>query len=91
MTDDETDFVIIDVDGIAHDILLPGKLGGDSIYHRLVAEFGSGILEESDKEKTTPSIDRRKLGDIVFRDRQKRKKLKSITQPKIIKIMLRRL
>jgi dephospho-CoA kinase len=89
--DDETDFVIIDVDGIAHDILLPEKLGGDSVYHRLVMEFGPGILEESDKEKTTPSIDRRKLGDIVFRDRQARKKLNSITHPKIIKIMLRRL
>jgi dephospho-CoA kinase len=30
--DGETDFVIIDVDGIAHDILLPGKLDGDSVY-----------------------------------------------------------
>jgi dephospho-CoA kinase len=57
--DDETDFVIIDVDGIAQDILLPGKLGGDSVYHRSVAEFGSGILEESDHRTIRTRYDTR--------------------------------
>lgn len=88
---DETDFIIIDIDGIAHDILLPEKLGHDSVYHQLVKEFGTGILEYTDGTTAHPLIDRRKLGDIVFRDRQKRKKLNSITHPKIIKIMLKRL
>jgi dephospho-CoA kinase len=90
--EDEVDFIIIDVDGIAHDILLPEKLGQDSVYKRLVAEFGTGILEDyKDSNKTNPLIDRRKLGDIVFKDRQKRRKLNSITHPKIIKIMLQRI
>ena len=83
----DEEFVIIDVDGIAHDILLPNKLGSDSVYNQLVTEFGEGIL--STEEKGT--IDRRKLGDIVFRDVQKRRKLNSITHPKIIKIMLKRI
>mmetsp|Transcript_22492 Transcript_22492/g.45679 ORF Transcript_22492/g.45679 Transcript_22492/m.45679 type:complete len:378 (+) Transcript_22492:202-1335(+) len=94
----DTEFVIIDVDGIAHDILLPDKFGADSVYHRLIDEFGEGILRTEEKEitqaseesriKRNPPIDRRKLGDIVFRDSQKRRKLNSITHPKIIKIMI---
>ena len=92
-----TDFIIIDVDGIAHDILLPNKLGRDSVYHLLVAQFGTGILEDTKDEDSRcsnnmiPLIDRRKLGDIVFQDRQKRKILNSITHPKIIKLMLQRI
>lgn len=89
--DKEDSFVIIDVDGIAHDILLPNKLGSDSVYNQLVAEFGRGILSTEEKETNLPNIDRRKLGDIVFRDKQKRRKLNSITHPKIIKIMLKRI
>lgn len=87
------EFVIIDVDGIAHDILLPNKLGNDSVYDRLVSEFGKGILVEDKGSNSSfaPNIDRRKLGDIVFQDRQKRRKLNSITHPKIIKIMLKRI
>ncbi len=90
-SDKEDLFVIIDVDGIAHDILLPNKLGSDSVYNLLVAEFGKGILSTEEKGKLSPNIDRRKLGDIVFRDVQKRRKLNSITHPKIIKIMLKRI
>lgn len=89
---EDEEFVIIDVDGIAHDILLPNKLGSDSVYYQLVAEFGKGILSTEEKGSTnSPAIDRRKLGDIVFRDVQKRRKLNSITHPKIIKIMLKRI
>ena len=89
--DDENEFIIIDVDGIAHDILLPNKLGSDSVYDRLVAEFGNDILMTKEKGINKPNIDRRKLGDIVFRHAQKRRKLNSITHPKIIKIMLKRI
>ena len=89
-----TNFIIIDVDGIAHDILLPDKLGRDSVYHQLVAQFGTGILEDKKEDGSSTAIsmiDRRKLGDIVFKNRQKRKILNSITHPKIIKIMLQRI
>ena len=103
----EVEFVIIDVDKIAHDILLPPEKlttsSNESVYHRLVDEFGSDILTKEDGrggqddnnkiDATTvnPMIDRRKLGDIVFPDRLKRRKLNSITHPKIIKIMLQRI
>ena len=90
---DEVEFVIIDVDGIAHDILLPTY--NDSVYDRLVAEFGTDILMKDKAATTTshrrPLIDRRKLGDVVFKDRNKRRKLNSITHPKIIKIMIKRI
>lgn len=88
--DDREEFVIIDVDGIAHDILLSNKQESDSVYDLLVTEFGKGILGE-EKGAISPKIDRRKLGDIVFQDVQKRRKLNSITHPKIIKIMLKRI
>jgi len=94
---DEVEFVIIDVDGIAHDILLPTY--NDSVYKRLVDEFGTDILMRDEtasgsggKDTTRrPLIDRRKLGDVVFKDRSKRRKLNSITHPKIIKIMMKRI
>ena len=91
--DTETEFVIIDLDGIAHDILLPKQLAqNESVYDRLVSEFGSGILTKKDGDNSSaPVIDRRKLGDLVFRDRQKRMKLNSITHPQIRKIMLKRI
>ena len=105
-TEKDAQFIVIDVDGIAHDILLPEKLGHDSVYHRLIAEFGNEILSTGEKEsendalnsqnsssplQSFPPIDRRKLGDVVFRDKQKRRKLNSITHPKIIKIMLKQI
>ena len=91
--DAETEFVIIDLDGIAHDILLPENLAqNESVYDRLVSEFGRGILTKTEGENNaSPVIDRRKLGDLVFRDRQKRMKLNSITHPQIRKIMLKRI
>lgn len=88
------EFVIIDLDKIAHDILLPKDLvQNDSVYDRLVAEFGVDILSKDEGENycSIPTIDRRKLGDLVFADRQKRRKLNSITHPKIISIMLKRI
>lgn len=87
--ENKVEFVVIDVDGIAHDILLPSY--NDSVYDRLVNEFGTDILTEmtSDDKNTIPTIDRRKLGDLVFPNKQRRKKLNSITHPKIIKIMLK--
>mmetsp|Transcript_9803 Transcript_9803/g.22085 ORF Transcript_9803/g.22085 Transcript_9803/m.22085 type:complete len:379 (-) Transcript_9803:38-1174(-) len=92
----EIEFIIIDVDGIAHDILLPNKLANnESVYDRLVSEFGTDILVKDEGQdndnNASPNIDRRKLGDLVFPDRHKRRKLNSITHPKIIKIMLKRI
>ena len=92
-SDSVAEFVIIDLDKIAHDVLLPKELvQNDSVYDRLVMEFGTDILSRNKGENCSiPIIDRRKLGDLVFADRQKRTKLNSITHPKIISIMLKRI
>jgi len=89
-------FEIIDVDKIAHNVLDPYKLGSDSAYPKLVKAFGKQILEEETDEifnttikKKLPKINRRILGDIIFKDRSKRKILNGITHPLIIKIMIK--
>lgn len=87
---------IVDVDAIAHDILVPGKMKEeDSAYQRVVSTFSDDdILEKSNdtsqnKTVNPPQIDRRKLGDVIFRDHTKRRKLNSITHPLISKVMLK--
>lgn len=89
----KTEFIVIDLDKIAHDILLPKELvQNDSVYDRLVSEFGADILLKNVEDNCSiPAIDRRKLGDLVFTDNQMRKKLNAITHPKIISIMLKRI
>lgn len=91
--DVKTEFIVIDLDKIAHDILLPKELvQSDSVYDRLVSEFGAAILSKNEGgDCSIPTIDRRKLGDLVFADSQLRKKLNAITHPRIISIMLKRI
>ena len=101
---DTTNFIIIDLDTIGHDILIPGKLkNNDSAYHQLVQVFGTDILSQDKKKKNNndddssnksiqyPPIDRRKLGDIIFRNDQKRRMLNRMTHPLISKIMMKRI
>ena len=83
-------FAIVDVDAIAHDILVPGKMGPDCGYNRVVQAFsGDDIFSGSGEKGST--IDRRKLGDIIFRDRSKRRILNGITHPLISKIMMKQI
>ena len=83
-------FVIIDVDVLAHDILVHGKMGSDCGYKRVVNAFaGDDIFAESKEE--VPVIDRRKLGDIIFRDTGKRRALNRITHPLISRIMMKQI
>mmetsp|Transcript_405 Transcript_405/g.575 ORF Transcript_405/g.575 Transcript_405/m.575 type:complete len:403 (-) Transcript_405:139-1347(-) len=92
-------FAVVDVDGIAHDILVPGKMKIDCAYQRVVSAFSEDdILEENNnsnyqsKQSNTPKgIDRRKLGDVIFRDATKRRKLNGITHPLISKIMMKQI
>lgn len=58
-----------DADKIAHEVSDPGG----AAYAELVREFGSEILCDGGR------IDRKKLGRIVFSDREKLKKLNEIT------------
>lgn len=67
-------FVHIDCDKLGHEVILkPNKT-----YFELIKEFGPQILGD-DKE-----INRKKLGQIVFSDAQKLKKLNQLIHPAII-------
>jgi dephospho-CoA kinase len=64
---------IIDADAIARAIVVPGQ----PAWQQIVACFGDQIL------CADGSINRRKLGDIVFGDTEQRKRLEEITHPAI--------
>ena len=65
---------IIDADLIARDIVKPGERA----WTEIVATFGEQFLSE-DK-----SLDRRKLGSVVFADSEALEKLNCITHPQIL-------
>jgi dephospho-CoA kinase len=65
-------YFVIDADKIGHDILKK------EAYAKVVKAFGKGILKNR-------KIDRKKLGQIVFNDKSKLRKLNKITHPIIIK------
>ena len=64
---------IIDADVIAHELVRPGL----SAWSEIVEKFGKGILQEDN------TINRKLLGDIVFKDPGKREVLNSILHTKI--------
>ena len=72
---------IIDLDKIAHEILLPTCSYG--VYNDVVKAFGSGILDEDG------AINRTALGGVIFKDAKERRKLNGITHPRIRYRMLR--
>lgn len=61
----------IDADEIAHDLLLP--MG--EIYRKVVESFGSAIVDDDG------TINRKRLGAIVFSDCEKRQLLNSLVHP----------
>src|SRR6266568_666584 len=65
---------VIDADQIARDVVAPGTPG----LKLVVEEFGEIVLNKDG------ALDRQKLGEIVFGDEEKRKKLNSILHPIII-------
>lgn len=64
---------IIDYDQVSREIVEPDQ----NAWKRIVEYFGDDIL------KSDRSIDREKLGKIVFDDPEKRKELEAITHPEI--------
>lgn len=66
--------VIVDADKIAHDIILKGE----PAYHEIIAYYGTGILDEEG------NIIRKKLGEIVFHDKEKLEFLNRCTHKYII-------
>lgn len=64
---------IVDADVVAREVV---QIGTDT-YEKLVSEFGGEILND---DKT---LNRPKLGSIIFQDQEKREKLNSIMHPSI--------
>jgi len=64
---------IIDFDTLAHAAEAPGSLA----WNEIVAYFGRDILNDDD------TINRERLGTIVFRDSEKLKKLNNIVHPSL--------
>src|SRR5215468_940933 len=69
----ELNFRVLDADLLGHQLIERGQ----SAYEDVVREFGKEILREDN------SIDRKKLGAIVFADAEKLAKLNSTLHPRI--------
>jgi len=66
---------VVDADKVCYSLMAPGK----GVYKRIVRTFGKAIL------KKDRSIDRKKLGEIVFKSRVKLNRLNKIVHPEAIK------
>ncbi len=62
---------VVDADELAREALAPGSDG----LREVVAAFGAGVLAADG------SLERKKLGSLVFRDAEARKRLNAITHP----------
>ncbi|TRM12922.1 dephospho-CoA kinase [Lentibacillus cibarius] len=77
---DDYQIPVIDADKISREVVMPGE----TAYEQIVEMFGESILRD---DKT---IDRKKLGDIVFADEKKRKQLNSVVHPAVREKMLKK-
>ena len=68
---------LVDADQIAREVVLPGS----PVLDMIISKFGQAILT------TEGTLDRKKLGEIVFGDQQLRKQLEQIMHPAIRSIM----
>lgn len=64
---------LVDSDELAHQAVAPGQ----PAYDQIVKHFGRGILRKDG------TIDRSRLGEIVFRDAQERERLNQIVHPSV--------
>ena len=72
---------VIDADAIVHELQAPGM----PMVDELAEAFGPGILDENG------ALDRKALGDIVFRDEAARERLGQLVHPKVGQEFARRL
>ncbi|MBU4349410.1 dephospho-CoA kinase [bacterium] len=68
---------IVDADKLGHSVILPHR----PAWEKITRLFGKGILQND------LTIDREKLGKIVFANQARLKKLNEITHPEIIKLI----
>lgn len=71
-------YTVLDLDKIAHELMKKGEKN----YINILSYFGDEILDEDGE------IDRKKLGNIVFNDEKKLKKLNNLTHPNIFYTIL---
>jgi len=71
----------IDADKIAHQLTKPGT----TVFKEIVRKFGKEVLDRKG------TLNRKRLADIIFRDKRKRKWLNEITHPRIIAEIKRRI
>lgn len=74
-------FHVLDADQIAREIVLPGS----DMLIQLAAAFGDDIILEDG------SLNRRKLGEIIFSDSEKKKTLDSMMHTEILKLIHERI
>jgi dephospho-CoA kinase len=65
--------IVVDADAIVHELQRPGE----PVFDEMVEAFGREILREDG------TLDRAKVGDIVFADQAKRLQLQSIVWPRV--------
>ncbi len=70
----QSGYHIIDADGVAREVVLPGTPSLNEIRH----EFGESVINEDG------TLNRRALGAVVFADKQKLKKLEALLFPAIL-------
>lgn len=70
---------IVETDKLAHKLMSPGEIA----YNQIVEVYGTDILQD---DKT---IDRAKLGGIVFRDAEKLQQLNKIVHPAVKQYILK--
>lgn len=73
--------VVIDADALGHEVLAPGG----AAYQRVIDRFGREIV------RADRTIDREKLGRVVFEDPEARRDLNAITHPEIYELIRSRL
>jgi dephospho-CoA kinase len=78
---EEQGAMIVDADRLGHEVYLPGR----PAHADIVAEFGREVLAENG------TIDRKKLGPIVFSSPEKLARLNAITHPRMKEMMREKL
>ncbi|MFD1362229.1 dephospho-CoA kinase [Lentibacillus salinarum] len=77
---DDFGIPVIDADKISREVVMPGE----KAYKQIVDTFGESILRDDQ------SINRKKLGAVVFEDDKKRRTLNSIVHPAVRERMVER-
>jgi dephospho-CoA kinase len=72
---------------IGHECYLPNT----DCYHKLIEAFGRDIVDNNNNNNNNNEIDRKKLGSIVFSDKDKMILLQSIVWPEIRKKLIEKM